>query len=274
MRPQNSLPRLAPALAACATAIAFLAGILTVSAAVRIPERKDRAVHDYAGVVLKEDSRGIETLAREVRQKSRVAIVVVTIKSLEDEPIEEAALRWAREWGIGDREDDRGILFLVAVGDRKVRIETGYGVEGYLPDGKTGAILDEEALPYFRRGDYSIGVRRTVERLAALSAEEFGFTIEGKLSSGGPRRVASYGAVLLLILVLMVIVGGGVPTILWWLLLGGRSRKRRRGGKPWYRGGTAGGGFGGFGGRGGLGGGGFGGFGGGSFGGGGASRGW
>ena len=239
-----------------------------------IPQRTDRAVHDYAGVIIAEDRHAMESLASEVLSKGHTAIVVVTLRSLEGESIEDLTLRWGREWGIGDQKTNRGILVLVSIADRKARIENGYGVEGFLPDGLTGAILDEVAVPAFRRGDYSGGLRRTVERLAVLTSREFGFELTGKVSSAAPKSALRGGAAALVILLIIILVAGGGPGLLWWTLLGGaasRRRGRRRGGGPWIGGGW-GGGFGGFGGGGGSGG--FGGFGGGSFGGGGATRGW
>lgn len=255
--------------------LAALLGVLwsTASAQVVIPPKKDRAVSDYAGVVMREDTLAIETIAREVWGRGKVAIVVVTLKSLEGESVEDVALRWGREWGIGGKDENRGILLLVSVGDRKARIENGYGVEGYLPDSLAGRILDEEAIPYFKRGDYSVGVRRVVERLALLTAKEYGFTLTGELSPRVPRKLVGGGAWLLILLLIIVFLGGGVPSLLWWLLLGGGRGRGRRRGPPWYMGGGGFGG-GGFGGGSFGGGGGFGGFGGGSFGGGGASRGW
>jgi len=255
--------------------LAVIAGApAVVEAQVRIPARTDHPVHDYAGIIVHEDFVAMEALAREVFEKSRVAIVVVTIKSLEGEEIEELTLRWLREWGVGDKKDNRGILFLVAVADRRSRIENGYGVEGYLPDGLCGQILDEEAIPYFKRGDYSVGARNVVERLSQLTSREFGFELSGKISTRVPPSAVTGGGKLLLFVLILLFIAAGGPSVLLWLLLGGRRRSSRRGGRPWYWGSGGPGGVGGFGGRGGLGGGGFGGFGGGSGGGGGASRGW
>ncbi|HEY3175202.1 MAG TPA: TPM domain-containing protein [Candidatus Polarisedimenticolia bacterium] len=255
-----------------------LASFLPVWAAYTIPAKKDRSVHDFAGVLPRDDALAIEALSREVWGRGKVSIVVVTIKSLEGEAIEELTLRWGREWGIGGAGENRGILFLVAVADRKARIENGYGAEGYLPDGLAGAILDEEAIPHFKDGDYATGIRRTVGRLALLTAKEYGFQLTGELAPRVPRRLVSGGVKLALLILIILLMSGGLPSLLWLFLLGGArgGRRGRRGGPPWYLGGPGGsGGFGGgFGGGGSLGGGGFGGFGGGSFGGGGASRGW
>ncbi len=261
--------------AACVWRVgALLCALLLTTAAVTIPPRPARAVNDGASVLRSADTAVMESLAREVYEKSKVAIVVATIPSLEGEPIEDLALRWGRRWGIGDK-GDRGILLLLAVEDRRIRIENGYGVEGYLPDSRTGALLDSYAIPAFRRGDYSGGVRQVVEQLALASAQEFGFTLTGKVSSKRTRaRPSTLGilgliAIIVIVMLLSRLLGGPGSTI-------GRRRRRRGSVPPWFWGsggfGGGGGGFGGFGGSGG--GGGFGGFGGGSFGGGGASRGW
>ncbi|HET6373363.1 MAG TPA: TPM domain-containing protein, partial [Candidatus Polarisedimenticolia bacterium] len=238
--------RTAPSrLAACLLA-ASLAAVISIQAGVKIPARTDHPVHDYAKVIIREDQRKMEDLSRELLEKARVSLIVVTISSLEGEPIEDLTVRWLREWGIGDKETNRGILVLVAVGDRKVRIENGYGVEGYLPDGLVGEIIDEEALPYYKRGDYSVGTLRMVERLALLTAQEYGFELSGEVSSRLRPTIITGVGKLLLILLLFLLVVGGLPLIMRLLLLGagGRSgRGRGRGG--WH---TGGGGFTGFGG--------------------------
>jgi uncharacterized protein len=269
-------PRLAAVLAVLGIVLAVAClPAAPLSAAVAIPQRTDRAVHDFANVVVPDDRQAMEAIAREVLEKSRVAIVVVTLPSLEGESIEELSTRWGRAWGIGDQKTNRGILVMVAVADRRVRIENGYGVEGYLPDGLTGEILDTEAMPSFRRGDYSMGLRRTVIRLAHETADEFGFELSGKVSSRGRRTAVSAGGVALVVLLLIIALAVGGPGVLWWLLLSGlRGGRRGRGGRGGWGGGFGGGFGGGSFGGGGFGGGGFGGFGGGSFGGGGASRGW
>ena len=83
---------------------------------------------------------------------------VVTIDSTDGQPLEEYALDILRGWGIGSKEKNNGVLILLAVEDRKSRIEVGYGLEGALPDGKTGWIQDEFMIPYFSTGDYSTGI--------------------------------------------------------------------------------------------------------------------
>jgi uncharacterized protein len=213
------------------------------------------------------DVGAINALSRALWERARVALVVATLPDLGGEPIEGLSIRIAKAWGIGGREEDRGVLVLVAPRDRRARIETGYGVEGYLPDGLAGEIIDQQMIPLFRQGDLSGGIRAAVERIAVLTAREHGFTLDGievSPAARQPRPESTAGRLIRLIfsgvfLIALILLGIRNPFLLL-LLLGVRGGGRYR----------TGGGFGG----GGFGGGGFGGFGGGGFGGGGATRGW
>jgi len=236
------------------------------------------SVYDGARVIRAEDATAMELLSREIWEKAHVALVVATVPDLGGEPLEDVSIRIAKAWGIGGKEN-RGVLIFAAIQDHKARIEAGYGVEGYIPDGLAGEILDRDVLPRFRQNDVSGGLRAAAERIALLTAKEYGFTISGLRSPsrpGGvsgavPLRLLLLGVVAIIFLVRALMLGGGNLSTGLLLLLASRSgRYGRRGGSSlggrWGGGGFGSGGFGG--------GGGFGGFGGGSFGGGGASRGW
>jgi uncharacterized protein len=202
----------------------------------------------------------------------------VTIPTSGDETIEEYAVKLFEAWGIGDREKDEGLLLLVAVADRAVRFEVGYGLEGVLPDGRVGGIIRGQIIPRFRAGDFAGGMEDGLVEAARFVAESKG--LPAPVPDGAPRQVARRGEdgntnalvfVLIGILVLAALFSGR----------GSRGRRRRSSlpwwwfGGPWGGGGggwSSGGGFGGFGGGGG--GGGFGGFGGGASGGGGATGRW
>ena len=230
-----------------------------------IPPRSNRSVNDYAGVLQPAERDALEALNREVWARSKVAITVVVIDDLGGFPIEDYANRLGRAWGIGSRQENRGILFLIAIKDRRVRIENGYGVEGYLPDGRVGEIIREDVIPHFKQDDYSRGIVQGNLRLAELTAREFGFELtaatapaarRGAQGRGGRRGRSVLGTIFsLLFLVFFVIFAIRHPFLALLLISGMGGR----------RGGFSSGGFGG---------GGFGGFGGGSFGGGGASGSW
>jgi len=236
-------------------------------------------VNDFAGVLSAQAKDKLTALCAEVDQKAKAQIAIVTVSSLEGEPIEQYSIDLATAWGIGPKQKDRGVLILLAPNDRKYRIEVGYGLEGILPDGKVGG-FGREAVPFLRQNDYSGAVLLMTERVAQVIAEDQKVTLDTLSGVPSPQpeqdnSPAPFGNIVEILIFAVFIF---FPLIGFLLRLffgfGGSNRYRRGGGMwmggPWYGGGSWGGG----GSRGGGGGGGFGGFGGGSFGGGGASGSW
>jgi uncharacterized protein len=250
-------------------ALLLFAVALPAAALVRLPPPEDRSIHDFAGVLSPDTVRVLEARHAELFQKTGVALVIVTIRDEEGEPLGDFAVRVAKEWGVGKKGKDRGIVVAITTGEPHIFVATGYGVEGYLPDGRVGGILDRYVVGPLRSRDFDSAVQMVSSALTQASAQEFGVTIGGtpEASSGAPvrRRVSAVRVIFQLILALIVLfILFRNPSLLWLLLLSGR------GGRGGFRGGGfGGGGFsgGGFGGSGG-----FGGFGGGGFGGGGAGR--
>ena len=213
-------------------------------------------VSDFANVMNAADRNAVTQLLGELEQKSGAQIAVVTLPSLDGGEINDFATRLYERWGIGRKGKDNGILLLAAINDRKVRIETGYGFEGALPDTAAGRLIDELILPSFRAGDFSAGLRNGAAVLAQIAAKESGVELTGGiLVTGAPEEEAHplSGLFSLIFVVLFIWIAIKHPWILLLFLNGGRG-----GGGSGRRGG----------------GGGFGGFGGGRSGGGGASRGW
>jgi len=249
--------------------LSFVAALLFVSvlagAAAESFPKSLGAVNDFAGVISAQHKSGMETVAREVLAKTGTAIVVATVETIGDNTPSEYVNRLYRAWGIGKKGEDKGVLIFLAVKERQVRIETGYGVEGILPDGLAGEILDRYAIPRFKEGDYGRGFAETMAAVSLIVAKAAGVTLTGVVPPERrqvkPER--EFGIFQLLLLVAAAFFLLGTPqgrAILPWLLvlmMSGGGGGRRDGG-----------GFGGFGG------GGFGGFGGGSSGGGGAGRGF
>jgi uncharacterized protein len=230
-------------------------------------------VTDRAGVIDAAEQRRITQLIEELRQKTGAEIAVVTVDSTA--PLDDFtyAMQLADAWKPGKKGEDTGLLILVAVKDRKVRVITGYGLEGILPDGLVGEIQDKEMLPAFRAGRVAEGIWRGVAAFARRIAANRGVELTGAAGARArPREAAPRIPVWVIVLVFVVVMlvmsrAGGGPT--------GRFRRGRHGGPIFIPGGFGFGGDdrgfpGGFGG----GGGGFGGFGGGGFGGGGAGRSW
>jgi uncharacterized protein len=223
-------------------------------------------VSDFAGVLSPETQASLNALCGQVDRQAHAQIAVVTIKSLDGEPIENFATELEDKWKVGKKGTDRGLLLIFAPNDRKYRIEVGYGLEGILPDGRVGDI-GRLMVPYLRQNNYDAAVTLAVRQVAGVIAADAGVTL-----NTGPRRVAApqpqpltLGQVVLLGIVLLLVVlflarfgGSGLLGFLIGMFMGG----------------GGGGGWGGRGGGGGGDGGGFGGFGGGSSGGGGASGDW
>lgn len=234
-----------------------------------LPPRGDTSVHDAADVLSVAQEAELERLNRELFDKTRVAIVVLTVPQLRNETIEQLALRAATEWGAGTAQDDRGIVVAFALRDRRIRVETGYGVEGFLPDGRVGEVIDS-AVGFLRADQFGEGLVRIDAALVGIAAEEFKVVIDG---AAPPRRRRPPEAQLSpLTIVLLFIALVVVMRMLRGSVVSGRRGYRGGWGGPFVGGGGFGGG--GFGGGGFGGGSGFGGFGGGGFGGGGASRGF
>ena len=234
-------------------------------------------VSDLANVVAPADKEQLEALCREVEQQLGVQFALVTIDSLNDQPIRDFALDLSRKWGVGERKTNQGVLLLVVVKDRKDDIETGRGIEPYITDGFAGSTL-RSMRPDLRDGNYGAALLSGARAMAAQIAQGKGIAFSDNLSAARAptkpvrHRIGIPGPLLILgIFVLLWLLsrgggrgGGGFWTgILLGNLLGGGPRY---GGSGW----GDGGGFGGTSG----GGGGFGGFGGGDFGGGGASSDW
>ena len=228
-------------------------------------------VNDFAGVLDAGSQEKLNQLCLEVESKTKAQIAVVTIRSLEDETVEQFAVDLFKAWGIGGRQDNRGILVLLAVGDRKYRVEVGYGLEPILPDGKVGG-FGREMVPNLRAGDYGGAVSLLTNRIAQTIAQDAGVSLLQTTVPPRRKRQEVDPSIIFWIFLLIFFVFPVIGSIL--RLLGILSPRRR----SYWSGGWGGGGFGGggFGGGGfsGGGGGGFGGFGGGSSGGGGASGGW
>jgi len=215
-------------------------------------------VNDFAGVLDASTLAQLNSLCQEVDEKAHAQIAVVTVKSLDGSDVESYAVALFKQWGIGSKSTDHGVLILLATQDHRYRIEVGYGLEPILPDGKVGG-FGREAVPLLKQDDYNGAVSLMTSRVAEVIAQDAGVQLTGARprapTAEQPDRGMPLGGIVVIVIIgLILLFTPFGRLILWGLLLGGR-------------GGGSGGGFGG-------GGGGFGGFGGGSSGGGGASGSW
>ncbi len=156
--------------------LSVLPGIARAEAAVPEPGPKFYVL-DQAGVISEETENRIMATSRELASLTKAQVAVVTLKSLDGQPVEEAALGILRGWKLGDKELNNGLLILVVTGDRKMRIEVGYGLEGCLPDAKTGRIRDEYMLPAFTKADYDRGIYQGYSVIVQEIAKEYNVTL-------------------------------------------------------------------------------------------------
>jgi uncharacterized protein len=223
-------------------------------------------VNDFANVLRSQTTAELNGIGQQLDDKAHAQLAVVTINTLDGRDIESYANDLYRQWGIGSKSTNRGVLILLAVKDRRYRTEVGYGLEAILPDGKVGG-FGREAVPLLKQSDYDGAVRLMTMRSANVIAQDAGIQLTGAwqppASRQGPPLGISLGKILMLVVIFIIIMATPLRGLFWLLLFSGGPR---------WGGGYRGGGFGGFGGGGG--GGGFGGFGGGSSGGGGASGSW
>ncbi|HXZ01635.1 MAG TPA: TPM domain-containing protein [Stellaceae bacterium] len=214
-------------------------------------------VVDEAGILSASTRDALTQLLAQHEQQTRQQVVVVTLKSLQGETIEDYGYRLGRFWGIGEKGRDTGALLIVAPAEHKVRIEVGYGLEDRLTDAISRTIIEQVILPAFRRGDVDGGIR---DGVVAMLRDLGGSPAAAGAAASAPSNPRFDPAALSWIL----FIGLMALRVLWRLAGGGR---RHTG--IWYMGGSSGGGSSG----GGFSDGGFSG-GGGSFGGGGASGSW
>lgn len=224
-----------------------------------------RLVNDFTGILTADQRQALESKLVAFDDSTSIQIAVVLIESLDGRDIAEYGVDLGRAWGIGNKENNNGVLLLVSKGDRKIHIATGYGVEGALPDITASHIIDEQIKPNFRDNDFYRGLDEGTDAIIAATKGEYKAP-ENYRKKKGKREVPGV-LVLLIIFVIMYFIrrGGGGGGY-----YGGGGYRRSHGpGGIWFFPTSGGGSWGG-----GSSSGGFGGFGGGSFGGGGASGDW
>jgi uncharacterized protein len=242
----------------------FLIGALTGNAAEVIPPKPAGYFNDYAGVVPNETALELnERLAQFERETSNQIVVAVFRTMQSDSSIEDYTQRVAQIWGVGQKERKNGAVLFVFIDDRKMFIQTGYGLEGVLPDAICYDIINRVIAPQFKRGDYAAGLSAGIDAMMQAARGEYQGTGRTHKEEDGESSVP-VGLIVFLVILAIVIIA---------------SRSRRKRGYGYSgRGGPYIGGFGGSGWSGGgrSSGGGFSGFsgGGGSFGGGGAGGSW
>lgn len=139
-------------------------------------------IDDYASVLSASAVSDMEAIARELHDKTRAQVFLVTINTLEGEPVEQFANELFAKWKIGEKKTDRGLLMLFAIKDHKRWIEVGYGLEGILNDAKVGDI-GREMVPGLRAQNYDEATKLGIDKICTIIAEDSGVTLDSLASS-------------------------------------------------------------------------------------------
>ena len=192
-----------------------------VHAQLAIPEHGGYWVHDEANVLSSSGKAEIEAILKAERDSTSNQIAVLIIPSLNDEIPEEYSLKVAEQWKIGQKGKDNGVLLLIAIKERKIRIESGYGMEGALTDALSSRINRNEIAPHFREGDYDGGVRAGV--IAIIQAVKGEYKNDEPPRGKRSSRKSPFATIVIIIIIIII-----------------ASRRNRRGGGGYW---SSGGGF-------------------------------
>lgn len=152
--------------------ILFL-NILGIKSFALVEPTSDFYVNDYANLLSSDVEEYIISTNKTLNSQTGAQIVVVTVPNLEGQSLEEYATALFRKFGIGDKTKNNGVLMLLALEERQMRIEVGYGLEGVLTDGKTGRIQDEYIIPYLKENNWNEGIRNGYSKILEEVANEY-----------------------------------------------------------------------------------------------------
>jgi len=227
-------------------------------------------VNDYAGILSSSEEQQISQLFSNMQKTTSAQGALLIIPTLDGETIESFSLKVAEKWKLGQAKEDNGLLILLAMNEKKVRIEVGYGLEGLMTDAKSGYIIRKFIIPEFKKGNFAKGLYQGAAAVSAVIGSTSDIT-EEIASSNSQKKSTSAGIPFNFVFFIIIILlsslarggrrrGGFFQALFLGSILGSASRRNSSfGGSSFGGGGFGGGGFSG---------------GGGGFGGGGASGGW
>ena len=232
----------------------LLTMVSAISGGLEVPALKGR-VNDYAGVLSAGYSRELEAYLASVENKSGAQVVLLTLKSLEGENLESFSIRVADSWKTGTAEDDNGVILIVALQEKKLRIEVGYGLEGVLTDAVSGIIIRDVIVPEFRRGNFERGIAAGLQKIGMQLSGEVDMQASAAQAGGTRRRSGGATGIFMLLFFILFFLGRlgrrrGFGSGLGGFILGSMLGSSMRSGSGGFGGGGFGGGGGGFGGGG------------------------
>jgi len=168
-------------------------------------------VNDFAHVLNPQTEAELNDLGQQVDQKAKAQLAIVTINSLDGQDIESYAVDLFKQWGIGGKGTNRGVLILIAVRDHHYRTEVGYGLEPILPDGKVGGFW-RDVVPLLKQNDYDAAIKQNAQQIASVIAQDAGVQLTGISSipeEPAPSRPSggiSLGGVVVIIVVIIIVL--------------------------------------------------------------------
>jgi len=170
---------------------------------INLPEPTGRLVNDFAGILQYGTVDQLEKLLLGHEKATSNEVAIVTIKSLDGVSVEEYAVELFEKWGIGKKAKDSGVLFLMAVQDRKMRIEVGYGLEHVLTDGRAGEII-REATPFFKESRWDTGVELVAQRIINIASKSE--EAEPSNSQKSDEHIPLWGWILIIVVLIIILV--------------------------------------------------------------------
>lgn len=137
------------------------------------PGKATGYVNDFAQILTEEQRSALEATLTAFNASTTNEITVVTVKNLGGDYIENYAVELFKEWGVGTKKNDNGVLLLIALDDRIMRIEVGYGLEGLLTDAISSQIIRNDLTPAFKQGDYFGGIHLAVDHIIQVTEGEY-----------------------------------------------------------------------------------------------------
>lgn len=183
-----------------------------------IPEHGGVWVHDEANVLSAGMKSQIEAILKAERDSTSNQIAILIIPSLDGDIMEEYSLRVAEKWKLGKKDTDNGVLWLISMNDRKMRIEVGHGLEGRLTDALSSRINRNEVAPNFRRGDYDAGVYAGTMAIIQAIQGEYVNTDPPRMSKKLRSPWTTLGFIVLIIILASRRRRGGGGGMAMWVL--------------------------------------------------------
>jgi uncharacterized protein len=187
-------------------ALLAVPAIFTIAQALSVPPLRGR-VNDYASMIPSDKARELEQRLANFEKETGHQIAVLTIPSLEGDPLEDFSIRVAEAWKIGQKGFDNGAILLIAQKERKLRIEVGYGLEGVLPDAIASRIISEVIVPRFRENNYSGGIEAGIDAILQVTRGEPLPERVRKSTSQNESRVSSLLTALTITAILALVIG-------------------------------------------------------------------